>query len=224
MIPAYFIILCFVIVAIGDAAYVREIIQGKTKPNRVTWFLWTLTSLIAFVGEVKGGVGVASLAVFAEALGPVVILACSYMNKNSYWEITRSDLVCGALALLALLALQFAHDQNYAIALAMLTDFFACLPALHKAWVHPDTENDDCYLLSLVGNIIGLMCVQTPDFTSYAYLVWGSLINALLYLFVSRKKIVATCMSLVTAPLTFNAPVHFIPHTAHKSNRFHPFA
>lgn len=57
MINENFVILGAIIGFIGGLSYLVSTIKGKTRPNRATWFLWALASLIAFSAEIKQGVG-----------------------------------------------------------------------------------------------------------------------------------------------------------------------
>lgn len=41
---------------IGIASYIKGTIKGNTKPNRVTWLLWTIAPMIATVATLSGGV------------------------------------------------------------------------------------------------------------------------------------------------------------------------
>jgi hypothetical protein len=189
MIPSYFVLISFVISSIGNLSYILDTLRGKAQPNRVTWFMWSLITMIAFAGEVRGGVGLASLAVFSECLGPLAVFICSFVNKKAYWKTTSTDLLCGVLALSGLIAWQINKDPDYAIAFSIFADFFASLPTIRKIWTHPETENRLYYVLNFIGNLIGLLCVQQPGFTGYAYLIWLALINVSLYLMTWRKKL-----------------------------------
>jgi hypothetical protein len=57
MLDEKFVILGIIVGFIGSLSYLIDTIKGKTKPNRVTWFLWALAPLIAFTAEIKQGVG-----------------------------------------------------------------------------------------------------------------------------------------------------------------------
>ncbi len=73
MINENFVILGVVIGFIGSLSYLLSTIKGKTKPNRVTWFLWAIAPLIAFAAEIKEGVGIQSLMTFSVGFGPLLI-------------------------------------------------------------------------------------------------------------------------------------------------------
>ena len=53
MIDERFVIIGAFLSMIGQLTYAIDTVKGKIKPNRVTWFLWALIPLIAFVAEIK---------------------------------------------------------------------------------------------------------------------------------------------------------------------------
>src|SRR3989338_5293375 len=98
MLPEYFVIIGSIIFFFGSISYFIETIQGKVKPNRITWFLWALAPLIAFYAQIKQGVGIQSLLTFTVGFIPILIFLASFVNKKSYWKITRLDWLCTILS------------------------------------------------------------------------------------------------------------------------------
>lgn len=82
MLNENFVILGAVIAAIGSLSYLIDTIKGKAKPNRVTFFLWTLAPMIAFAAEIKQGVGMQSLITFMVGFSPLLIFLASFTNKK----------------------------------------------------------------------------------------------------------------------------------------------
>src|SRR3989344_8314569 len=125
MINENFAILGAVIFFFGSIGYFVETIQGKVKPNRVTWFLWALAPLVAFTAQIKQGVGIQSLLTLMAGLIPFVIFFASFINKNSYWKIGRLDIICGIFSILGLVLWWITKVGNVAIAFAILADLLA---------------------------------------------------------------------------------------------------
>lgn len=103
MIDENFVIVAGIIASLGSLIYLFDTIKGKAKPNRVTFFFWTLGPLVAFSAQLKEGVGIQSLLTFIAGFFPLTILIASFINKKSYWKIGRFDLLCGFLALIGLI-------------------------------------------------------------------------------------------------------------------------
>ncbi len=77
MLDPNFVILGAAIGFIGGISYLVDTLKGKTKPNKVTWFFWSLAPLIAFAGELDKGVGLQSLMTFMVGFSPLLIFLAS---------------------------------------------------------------------------------------------------------------------------------------------------
>ncbi len=42
---------------LAAAAYIRDTLAGRTKPNRITWLMWSIAPLIAFSAGLAAEVG-----------------------------------------------------------------------------------------------------------------------------------------------------------------------
>ena len=102
MIDERFIFLGVALSFVGSLVYTILTIKGQAKPNRVSWFIWSLAPLIAFFAEVKQGVGIQSLATFVVGFGPLLTFIASFVNKKAYWKISKLDMICGGLSLVGL--------------------------------------------------------------------------------------------------------------------------
>ncbi|MBW4061000.1 hypothetical protein HJC99_00255 [Candidatus Saccharibacteria bacterium] len=137
MLDSRFLYLAAVIELIGVAAYAFDTFKGNTKPNRVTWLLWTVVPFIAFFAQISEGAGLATILTLAVGLGPLLVLLASFLNKQSYWQVTKFDLICGVISVLALILWYITGKGNVAIIFSMLADFMAAVPTLVKAWKYP---------------------------------------------------------------------------------------
>src|SRR2546421_3007943 len=154
MINQNFVILGAIIAAAGSFSYLIDTMKGKVKPNRVSFLLWSLAPLIAFVAEIKQGVGLQSLMTFIVGFLPLTIFVASFVNKKAEWKLTRFDLSCGALSLMGLLLWYIAKSGNVAIVFSILADGLAALPTVVKAFSFPETENGWPYFTSTISAAI----------------------------------------------------------------------
>lgn len=99
MINENFVILGGIISGIGAIKYILDTIQGKIKPNRVTFFLLPLGPFIAFAAEIKQGVGIQSLLTFWVGFFPLLTFIATFFNKKSSWKLGTFDFLCGSLSL-----------------------------------------------------------------------------------------------------------------------------
>jgi len=106
MLDEKFVILGSIIFFIGGISYLIDTLRGKARPNKVTWFLWSTVPMIAFVAEIKQGVGIQSLMTFMLGFSPILIFLASFVNKKSGWKIGKFDIICGSLSVIGLILWQ----------------------------------------------------------------------------------------------------------------------
>ncbi len=184
MISDKFAIIGFLILLWGCIVYAKETIKGKTKPNKVTWFLWSVAPLIAFAAEINKGVGLTSLMTLAVGLGPVIVFAASFVNKKSYWELKTTDYLCGVLAILGLVLWFVFREANIAIIFSILADALAATPTLIKSFSHPDTESVEAYTAAIASSVITLLTVHTWSVANYGFPIYILLVNILFVAFI----------------------------------------
>lgn len=154
---------------VGSATYVTQTLRGKTRPDRVSWLMWSVTALIAFAAQASQGVGLPALTTLALAVGPLLTVAASFANRRAYWRLGFFDYACGVLSALALVGWYLTRSGNLAIGLAIAADFTASLPTLAKSWGRPRTEDYRTYALSAVGAAITLATLPRWSFAAGAF-------------------------------------------------------
>lgn len=187
MINPNFVIVGFILSLIGGFSYFVDTVKGRIKPNRVSWFLWSLAPLIAFAAEIKQGVGIQSLMTFSVGFIPVLVFLASFVNKKSYWKLGALDFICGALSLVGLLLWQITKVGNIAIAFSILADGLAAVPTLVKSYVAPETENYQVYLFIFFNSAITLLTIRIWNFAHYAYPVYILLLDLALFVLIKFK-------------------------------------
>jgi len=88
----YLVFVGAIVGLIGIVSYIKETIQGKTKPNKITWLLWSIAPLIATFAALSDGVKLSVLPVFMSGFGPLLVLLASFVNKKSYWKLEKKGL------------------------------------------------------------------------------------------------------------------------------------
>lgn len=187
MIDERFVILGALISFYGGLSYLIDTIKGRNKPNRVTWFLWSLAPLIAFAASLQKGVELTALMTFMAGFNPLMIFLASFINKKSYWQLSKLDYFYGSISIFALVIWQITGEGNLAILFAIIADALAAIPTVIKSYYQPETESSQIYLFAMINSGIALLTISNWSFAYYSFPAYIFLICALLYSLVKFK-------------------------------------
>ncbi len=180
MLPEQFIFLAVAFNTAGTFGYLRATLRGETIPNRVTWSLWAAAPLIAFAAQIDEGVGLAALMTFMVGFNPLLIFLASFKSKTGKWNLTRLDIVCGALSVIGLVLWQISGSATLAIVFSILADFLAGVPTVRKAFTYPETENALVFWGALLSALITMATLDRFDFATLGFPLYIAAICLLL--------------------------------------------
>jgi hypothetical protein len=187
----YLVFVAAVASLFAAAAYIRSMLKGGAKPNRVSWLMWSIAPFIATAAAVSSGVGWAALPVFMSGFSPFLIFTASFVSKQAHWALSSFDYICGLLSGLALIFWYVTADPNVAIVFAMASDGLASIPTLTKSWNHPETEVAWPFLVGVFNAATSFSAITLWAFSAYAFPAYLIAINALLFFSVTQKKLVS---------------------------------
>ncbi|MEZ6208952.1 MAG: hypothetical protein R3B64_00015 [Candidatus Paceibacterota bacterium] len=189
MIPTIFVIISPILSFIGGAAYIKDTLKGKTKPNRVSFFLWALAPIIGTAITLSNGAGWEVVPVFMAGFMPLIIFIVSFINKNSYWRLGKIDYICFVLAIITMVLWLAADKPLLALSFAIATDLFAYFPTFIKSYKYPETETALLYILPTFGNIFGILVAKDWVFVSIGFSLYLIIANTVNTLFIYRRKL-----------------------------------
>ena len=184
VLPPYFVIIGVVISSVGAVGYLIATLRGLVRPNRVSFFLWSVAPLIAFAAQVRQGVGLESLMTFATGFMPFLVFLATFLNRNAVWKLTAFDVSCGVLSALGLVLWQVTRVGNVAIALSILADGFAAIPTVVKAYRYPNTEAAWPWLATTVGVVLTVLTLKQFTFANAGFILYILVLDTLMYLLV----------------------------------------
>lgn len=189
MFPEKIIYIGVLISLILTLFYIKTIIYGKTRPSLISWSIWALAPLIAVFLQIKAGAGLSVLSSFMSGFGPLIIVIVALIYKKGFWKITKLDIICGILALLALVIYVITNKLGISILFAILSDGLAAIPTIRKSWVFPGTESILSYIGGIVSNTLALLIIYDWSFPIYAFSFYLIIMNIIIIFSISHKKI-----------------------------------
>ena len=174
----------------GALPYIKDTLKGKTKPNRVSWLMWSIAPLIGTIAAVINGVGWAVLPVFMAGFIPVLVFISSSFNKDSYWKLGKFDYLCGFFSAVALILWAVTKNPVVAIFFSIVGDFSAGVPTLIKSWKHPETETVAIYAAGIFTVLTGFAAVKTWNFSSVGFLIYLLIFNIITTILILRSRFI----------------------------------
>src|SRR3989344_1658889 len=189
---AHWLILVSVALSLsGTFVYVKDILKGKSKPNRVSWGLCAFAPLITTGAALAADAdGWATVRIFMSGFGPLIIFLTSLFISKSYWKLGKFDYVCGLISIMAIIAWLLANSPILAILLAALADLFATLPTVIKTWRFPETESLYTYFIGFFSATIIIPAIQVWNIENAAFQIYIILANVTLFSLAFRGYII----------------------------------
>jgi hypothetical protein len=155
--------------------YVRDILQGRTKPNLTSWITWSLLTGVATIAEGSAGQTATAIYTGAACLETIAVVALGL--RHGHVKYSSIDVICQVGALVGFLLWWLFDSPAAAVVAAVTIDFVGSLPTLRHAWGNPREETWITYALSAVGGLLAIFALTTYNWVSLPYVVYIVLIN-----------------------------------------------
>jgi hypothetical protein len=169
---ATFGILSAIVGLIAYPPYLRDMFRGTTKPERASWFIWTVLSGIALASQIAEGATWSLLMTAANTLGVAVIFLQSI--KFGVGGLHSRDIISLVIAAAGLALWAFTKQPVLALIIVIIVDAAGAWLTIYIAHKNPESETLSTWIIDCVSNALGLLAVGalTPSLLLYpAYLL-----------------------------------------------------
>lgn len=188
MIPEYFAYLTIIIGLVGAGLYIRGILYGTTRPNQVSWILWTIVPFVGAFVSYKSGISIPLLlSTIMAGMSPLLVVSVAFITKKWYLKTSIFDIGCGLLSITSIFIWITTANGIVALTFAILADLFAGIPTMVKSWHASETENVVPYSFGIVNQIITFMIIKDFSFMNIAFPIYFAVSNTIIILEVQRK-------------------------------------
>ena len=163
---------------IGYVPYIKGIFEGTVKPQRITWGIWSILTLVAFINQMLNGGGYSSL-FFGSTTALVMVVFVLSLRKGVGGASAFDRLVLVTSALLfAYWAM--SRDTYYSTLIAVAIDGVGALPTVLKAYKSPETEVYLQWMLAAVAGLLSMAAVPTVSLILVVYPAYIFIMNAVI--------------------------------------------
>ncbi len=157
--------------------YVPSIIKGETKPNRVSWGIWTALGFVLALSYQGIGAESTSWLAWVFFINPLIVFSLSFKYGVGGWE--RLDKICLTGVVFAVCLWFFSPSWSLGVSIAV--DLFALIPTLYKTWHKPKEENMMGWLIITIASVINLFAIDSFQlgiviYPIYAVVSCGSIV------------------------------------------------
>lgn len=164
-----------VIVLIGAPFYLYDILKGTTKPERTTWFIWSILGIVAFISQFKLGAHWSLVYVGLEAVGNLVVYGLSLKYGVGGW--TLKDKLALGLALIGIIISLIMQLPIFALWGVILADFAGAALTIEKAFKEPKSETAITWIFLSLSATFASFAVGKLSFALLLYPVYLAIIT-----------------------------------------------
>lgn len=153
--------------------YIRDTLKRRTQPQRASWLIWSVLSLIAFMTQVSEGATTLLWFIGAQFACTFSIFFLSiWYGSGSY--LSRRNLTTFAAASFGLILWYVLDNAAYALAMIITISAIGGYATVTKAYRAPESETLSSWVMLAVASMCGIASVDVLDWTYIAYPVYLS--------------------------------------------------
>jgi hypothetical protein len=159
----------------GFIPYWRAIWQGKTRPNRATWWIWTIVGVIIALSYRASGADSTMWVPITYVIGPFGTALLSIKFGEDSW--TKLDLICLLGVGIGLILWIVYRSPYLTLGINIGIDFLGALPTIRKSFREPYSEDLFSWLLFWLANTINLLAIDRWELQIAVYPLYMVLVT-----------------------------------------------
>ncbi len=187
-----------IIIALGIASaavglvrmvfYVYKIVQGHTKPERATWWIWSVLVLVLLAAQWSGGATWSLGLTIGQVISLTTIAVLSL--KYGYGRFKLRDVLALVFAAIGLAAWWYTKNPLTAIVIMIAIDVSGHVLNYAKIREAPYSESLGTWLLAAVAPTLALLAAANTSLVVYVYPLYCTIFNwSFVTLLVWRRKL-----------------------------------
>lgn len=137
--------------------YIRDIFLLKTKPERASWFIWTVLGFIAFFSQLAKGATDSLWLTGGQTLAVLIIVLLSI--KYGVGGLTKRDIRALIAAGIGLIIWHITKEAAWALLIVIAIDSVGTLLTAIKSYEDPGSETFSTWVISGTSGIFGALAV-----------------------------------------------------------------
>jgi hypothetical protein len=175
-----------IVLLLGNIPYIISIRRGDTRPNRVTWGIWTTIGLILLASYQAIGATNTLWLLIAQVISQFVITFYAFKYSQGRWQ--RLDRICIAGAGLSLLLWWRSGSPVVAILMNTTMDLLGAIPTINKIYHDPNSEDLRFWVMSFVATVLNLLAIENFSLSFIVFPLYLFGLNVVILMLLTRPK------------------------------------
>lgn len=167
--------------------YLLSILKGKTKPNRVSWWIWSWLGVLLYLSYKDAGANETLWVPLTYIVTPFITALLSIKYGVGGW--TRFDISCLACSVAGTVVWYISQSATTALMLFLAIDLFGSLPTVRKTYFHPEQEDKLAWSLMVAANLLNIFAAEQFSFSIIIYPLYMFLCGSVILALTFRKSI-----------------------------------
>lgn len=168
-------ILALIIQLVANFPYIWGIVRGGIRPNRVSFFIFALLAIIAYISQAASGATFSNLVTLGLAFN------CSLIFLLSLWRgqggLNRFDLTCLLFAVMGVIGWKLSNIPVVATISVVIADAMGLIPTIKKTYFAPDTEGALAWGMVTVAALFSLSTAIGQNWSIWLFPLYSVLGN-----------------------------------------------
>ena len=151
----------------GLLPYFRDIFRGKTKPERASWFIWTVLGGIAFFSQLAKGATNSLWMTGVDTIAIIIIFLLSI--RYGVGGLAKRDLVALFVAFIGLVLWYFTKEPAIALILVIIVDTSGSVLTIIKTYEDPGSETMSAWIIAGIAGLLSAISVGSFNWILLLY-------------------------------------------------------
>jgi general stress protein CsbA len=188
------------VLLLGNIPYVLSIRRGDTKPNRVTWGIWTTIGLILLGSSYSSGATNTLWLLVSIVVSQSIITFYAFKYGRGKWQ--KLDRLCLVGAGLSLLLWLLSGSPLVAILMNTTMDMLGAVPTISKIYRDPDSEDLLFWSMSFTSAVLNLFAIEHFSLSFVVFPIYLFILNVIILVLITRPKWSKTSTNISKAKKT----------------------
>jgi hypothetical protein len=175
-----------IVLLLGNIPYMMSIRRGDTRPNLVSWGIWTVIGCILLGSYQAIGATHTRWLLIAQVISQFTITVYAFRYSRGKWS--QLDRICLAGAGLSLVLWWRSGAPLVALLMNTLMDLLGAIPTIKKIYHEPDSEDLLFWMMSFSASVLNLLAIENFSLSFIVFPVYLFVLNITVLALLTRPR------------------------------------